>query len=170
MDNTYTLNTKFPKREIETNICLLTCLRPLIWDLSLTTEMDWELERRRNQGKLAVTNPNLKTRRNSASFAIEFCMKIFIILRQPVSISVTVFSNHIKLTNYLFIFPIKIFFGDQFYARNCICKCSGVKAQFPFGILVQGETLELPIDVEALPIPRVVVGSQCINASGKGIL
>ena len=39
-----------------------------------------------------------------------FCLviQLFIVFKQPVSISVTVFSNTTKLTNNLFILPIKI--------------------------------------------------------------
>ena len=47
------------------------------------------------------------TKKTSFSYFMQVS-QLFVILRQPVPISVTVFSNPTKLTNYLFILLIEI--------------------------------------------------------------
>ena len=55
--------------------------------------------------------------------------QLFIILKQPVPISVTVFSNLTKLTNYLLIFTIKL------YERKTLYLYKMTKASRNFSVL-----------------------------------
>ena len=48
--------------------------------------------------------------------------QLFNILRQPVDISITVFPNPTKLTNYLFIFNTKYYFSQaNLICKSCLC-------------------------------------------------